>query len=209
MKTSSTESFHSTKSRPSSTSGSPPPESISHMNTKLGVPLTTTLTTHNVGQLNNQCQTIGLTPRYEIDGDQPIGFGGSLQLGPHTITRNERWPTKKAAREGLAQKGLAVVRDIQRKKAKEETSVENWVGKLHSKRHCYSISFASLYPGTLKANTPAFFFAISSLPPRLQSNRRQCCPCLHRIHHWYPVCLHLPHLPAPHTLWFPISRLYQ
>lgn len=159
MKTSSTESFHSTRSRSSSISDfPPPPESTSHMNTKLGVPPSTTLTTYNVGQLNNLCQIVGLSPRFEIDGEQSIGFGGYLNLGPHSITRTERWPSKKAAREGLAEKGLVVVRDLQKKKAKEETSVGNWTGMLLSKRRnlrnqCFSISFASFYAGTFKTHT--------------------------------------------------------
>ena len=164
MKTPSNESFHSTRSRQPSISGSPPPpETVSHMNPKPGVPLTTTLTTHNVGHLNNQCQTLGLSARYEIDGDQPIGFGGYLQLGPHTITRDERWPSKKAAREGLAQKGLAILMDLQRKKAEEEESVENWLGMLHSKRgnfrnQCYSISLCSDLCRHTQSSHLVFFF---------------------------------------------------
>ena len=166
MKTPSTESFHSTRSRASSVSGSPPsppaPEIISHINATLGVPLITTLTTHNVGQLNNLCQTLGLSARYEIDGDHQIGFGGSLQLGPHVITRDERWPSKRAAREGLAQEGLAIAKDLQSIRAENESSLENWVGILHSKlRHprnqCYSISFYSTHVHILNAHTRGFF----------------------------------------------------
>lgn len=97
------------------------------------MPLNTTLTTHYVGQLNNQCQTLGLSAYYEIDGDQQIGFGGYLQLGPHTITMDERWPSKKAAKEGLATKGLAIAKALQTQKAEEEISTENWVGMLNSK----------------------------------------------------------------------------
>lgn len=166
METSSTESFHSTRSQLSPISGSPPPpDTISHVNAKrLGVPLITTLTSHHVGQLNNQCQVLGLNACYEIDGDQPTGFGGSLQLGSHTITMDERWPSKKAAKEGLAQKGLAVVRDLNRKKAEDEGSVENWIGLLNSKRGslCSSIyPFASLYAAKLKAhNLLSFFFGL-------------------------------------------------
>lgn len=134
MKTPSTESFHSTRSRPSSAEFTPPPETTSHRNAQEGMSLNTTLTTHNVGQLNNQCQKLGLSPRYEIDGDQQVGFGGYLQLGPHKITMDERWPSKKAAREGLASKGLAIVKGLQQiKKAEEASSSENWVGMLHSK----------------------------------------------------------------------------
>lgn len=166
MQTPSIESFRSTRSRPSSISGSPPPtETTSHVNATLGVPLITTFTTHNVGQLNNQCQVLGLSARYEIDGDQPIGFGGYLQLGPHTITMDERWPSKKAAREGLAHKGLAIVKDLQSKRAEEECSVENWVEMLHCKlgyprNQCYSISYCSIYAHRLIAHTRGVFYGL-------------------------------------------------
>lgn len=134
MKTPSTESFHSTRSRPSCTSESPPPpETTSHKNDNVGMPLSTTLTTHYVGQLNNQCQTLGISACYKIYGDQQIGFGGYLQLGPHTITMDERWPSKKAAREGLAPKGLAIVKALQSKKTDEVISAQNWVGMINSK----------------------------------------------------------------------------
>ena len=164
MKTPSTESFHSTRSRPSSTSESPPPpESTFHRNAKMGMPLNTTLTTHYVGQLNNQCQTLGLSARYEIEGDQQIGFGGYLQLGPHTITMDERWPSKKAAREGLAPKGLDIVKALQSKRAEEAISAENWVGLLHSKlgyprNQCRSIFFCSTYAHKINAHTGGLFF---------------------------------------------------
>ena len=172
MKTSSTESFHSTRSQPSPISGSPPPpDTISHVNAKgLKVPLTTTLTSHHVGQLNNKCQVLGLNARYEIDGEHPTGFSGSLQLGSHTITMDERWPSKKAAKEGLAQKGLAVVRDLNRKKAEDEGSVENWIGLLNSKRGnlCSSISFCFPLCSQAQSSQPSlFFFGLSSLPPKL------------------------------------------
>ena len=215
MKTPSSESFHSTRSQPSPISGSPPPpDTISHVNAKqLGVPLTTTLTTHHVGQLNNQCQALGLSARYEIDGDQPTGFGGFLQLGSHTITMDERWPSKKAAREGLAQKGLAVVRDLKRKKTDDERPVENWIGLLNSKRGnlCYSISFCPSLCRQAQSSQPSLFFllALSRLPPKLWYNRGQRWPYLHRIQRWYPICLHLPNLPSSYTLWFRISSLYQ
>lgn len=160
MKTPSTESFHSTRSRPPSISESPPPpETTSHINAKVGIPLSTTLTTHHVGQLNNQCQILGLSARYEIDGDQQVGFGGYLQLGPHKITMHERWPSKKAAREGLAPKGLAMVKALQQsKRAEEASSAENWVGLLHSKlghprnQSCF-ISFRSTSTHRLNAHT--------------------------------------------------------
>lgn len=211
MNNSSTESFHSTRSRQSSISGSPPPPETRFYRR---VPLATTLTTHNVGQLNNLCQTLGLSARYEIDGDQPIGFGGYLQLGPHTITRDERWPSKKAAREGLAQKGLAILKDLQSERAEEESSVDNWVGMLHSKlgptrNQCYSISILLyLCTQTQCSHRRGFFLALSRLPSNLSSNRRKCGPYLHRIQGRFPLCMHLPHILPLDTIWFRITSLY-
>lgn len=217
MKTPSTESFHSTRSRPSSPSESPPPpDTTSHRNAQVGIPLHTTLTTYYVGQLNNQCQTLGLSPCYEIDGDQQVGFSGYLQLGPHKITMDERWPSKKAAKEGLASKGLAIVKALQQsKRAEEASSAENWVGMLHSKlghprNQSCSMSFGSTSAHILNAHPGGgFLMALSSLPSNLWSNRRQCWPYLHRVHRRFPLCLHLPHLPPLDTLWFRISSLYQ
>lgn len=201
MKTSSSESFHSTTSQPSPISGTisgiisgtlsgtisgspPPPDTISHVKDKqLGVPLTTTLTIHNVGQLNNQCQALGLNAHYEVDGDQQTGFGGFLRLGSQTITMDERWPTKKAAREGLAKNGLAVVRDLKRRKAEDERSVENWIGLLNSKREklCYSLSFCPSLCRQAQSSQPSLFLllALSRLPPNLRSNGGQRWPYLH------------------------------
>lgn len=68
-----------------------------------------------------------------IDGDQPTGFSGYLQLGAHTITMVERWSSKKSAKESLAHKGLAVLKDLQIQRAEGESSVENWVGMLYGK----------------------------------------------------------------------------
>lgn len=164
MKTPSTESFHSTRSRPSESP--PPPEITFHRNAKMGMPLNTTLTAHNVGLLNNKCQTLGLSACYEIEGDQQIGFGGYLQLGPHTITMDERWPSKKAAREGLALKGLDLVKALQSKRAEEAISAENWVGLLNSKlghprNQCRSISFCSTYAHRLNSHMGGFFFLMA------------------------------------------------
>lgn len=215
MNNSSTESFHSTRSRQSSISGSPPPpKSRFYMNTTVGVPLATTITTHNVGQLNNRCQTLGLSPRYVIYGDQPIGFGGYLQFGHHTISRDERWPSKKAAREGLAQKGLAILNGRQSERAEDVSSVENWVGMLYCKLGPPAISatpypFCSTYAHRLNAYTGGgFFLALSSLPSNLPSNRRKCGPYLHRIHRRFRLCMHLPHILPLDTIWFRITILY-
>lgn len=71
---------------------------------------------------------------------------------------DERWPSKKAAREGLAPKGLAIVKALQQnKRAEEASSAENWVGMLHSKlghprNQSCSISFGSTSAHILNAH---------------------------------------------------------
>jgi len=95
-----------------------------------------------VATLNTQCQIKGFLPAFEIDGVSD--FGGALKLRDVTVTSDQRWSSKKEAKEGLAEKGL------ERLKSMEATSKEpgvpqevgkNWVGMLHGKsiRSCRSL----------------------------------------------------------------------
>lgn len=75
----------------------------------------------------------GLLPRFEIEGDQRIGFGGNVTVGDKTITSEERWHTKKAVKEGLAEKAVEIVKAmplLKRKRSVGEIQ-ENWIGMLH------------------------------------------------------------------------------
>lgn len=75
----------------------------------------------------------GLLPRFEIEGDQRMGFGGTVAVGDETITSEQRWQTKKAAKEGLAEKAVGIVKampSLKRKRSEGETQ-ENWIGMLH------------------------------------------------------------------------------
>lgn len=90
-------------------------------------------TSHNLPLLHQESQTRGLLPRFEIEGDQRIGFGGKVTVGDKTITREERWHTKKAAKEGLAEKAVGIViamPPLKRKRSVGEIQ-ENWIGMLH------------------------------------------------------------------------------
>ncbi len=96
-------------------------------------------TTHNVPALHHLCQERGLIPEYEIDGDQALGFAGTVTVGGETIISDQRWRNKKEAKEGLAELAVPVVREIgpmQKGKAvlmtpKENREPEkNWVGML-------------------------------------------------------------------------------
>ena len=88
-------------------------------------------TRHHVAALNTLCQAKGLTAVFEIDG--VVDFGGVLKIDGTTVTSEERWRSKKDAREGLAEKGLDFVKKMDAKGKRSETSGEagtNWVGKL-------------------------------------------------------------------------------
>ncbi|MCJ1468621.1 hypothetical protein MMC07_007250 [Pseudocyphellaria aurata] len=94
------------------------------------VQLGTPKTNHHVSTLNQLCQKRGMLPEYEIEGDQ-FGFGGRLKIGKETISRDERWPSKKEAREALAETGLEVIKGMQEvEKAPVAGAQTNWVGLL-------------------------------------------------------------------------------
>lgn len=90
-------------------------------------------TTHHLPLLHQESQIRGLLPRFEIEGDQRMGFGGNVAVGDETIKSEQRWKTKKAAKEGLAEKAVGIVKampSLKRKRSEGETQ-ENWIGMLH------------------------------------------------------------------------------
>lgn len=96
-------------------------------------------TSHYVSALNQICQAKGYLPLFEIDGDTSIAeFGGVLRLGDVTVASDERWHSKKEAKEALAEKGMETAIGL---KAKEKVAVsgegeeKNWVGMLLGR--CY------------------------------------------------------------------------
>lgn len=92
------------------------------------------ITSHHLPLLNQQSQMRGIVPRFEIEGDQRMGFGGNVKVGDKTITSEERWQTKKAAKEGLSEKAVEIVKampSLKRKRSAGETQ-ENWIGMLQS-----------------------------------------------------------------------------
>lgn len=81
-------------------------------------------------ELYQLCQrTEGLVPLFEIECDaQGASWGGKLIVGGRTISRGEtRWQSKKAAREGLAEVGVGVVRGMMKT---EDGKAKNWIGML-------------------------------------------------------------------------------
>lgn len=75
----------------------------------------------------------GLTPRFEIEGNQLKGFGGNVKIGEKTATTEDRWRSKKGAKEGLAEKVLDFVKELPSQKRKRPAAEpeENWIGLLH------------------------------------------------------------------------------
>ena len=93
-------------------------------------------TSHHVSALTTLCQTRGVQPVFEIEGEPSVpDFGGVLRIGETTIASEERWRSKKEAREALAEKGMEAVRNMEVKKkepgtAKTPGETKNWVGML-------------------------------------------------------------------------------
>lgn len=85
----------------------------------------------HVAELYRLCdQTQGLVPLFEIECDgQGATWGGKLVVGDRTISRGEeiRWQSKKAAKEGLAEVGVGVVRWMMEN---EDGKARNWIGML-------------------------------------------------------------------------------
>ncbi|KAL8729648.1 MAG: hypothetical protein Q9166_004597 [cf. Caloplaca sp. 2 TL-2023] len=106
--------------------------SLSSTPRQLGAPKTT----HNVPLLYKLCQERGLALEFQIDGDQFEGFGGIVKVGGQAIASERRWPNKKEAKEGLAELGVPVVREMRAVSREKSASAEqgepekNWVGML-------------------------------------------------------------------------------
>ena len=122
---------HQQQNQGSSFCAKPPANDNSPQPVQLGVKTSNPST--NVVALYHLCQERGLLPEFEIDGNQN-GFGGVLRLGEHTVVSEQKWRSKKEAKEGLAEKGVFVVGQIEVKGKSPAAggggSSENWIGKL-------------------------------------------------------------------------------
>lgn len=145
-----------------------------------------TKTSFHVAALNMQCQLKGFLPIFEIEGDASnADFGGLLKLRDMTITSDQRWHSKKEAREGLAEKGLESVQGMEAKRKEIGTPSEpgtNWVGILHGKQ-----AENDICPGSKKSDklTPLCYRYRIPLPsprPNLQRVRSRPRIRLHRHH---------------------------
>ncbi|CAD6591661.1 MAG: hypothetical protein ASARMPRED_005540 [Alectoria sarmentosa] len=89
---------------------------------------------HRLTAFNELCQQKGLVPDFQIDGcASNADFGGLLKIGDATIASDERWHSKKEAREALAEKGFEAIKDMDSKRREPGTPGEkdkNWIGML-------------------------------------------------------------------------------
>ena len=92
-------------------------------------------TSHNVSLLYVECQQRGIDPEFEFEGDQD-GFSGSVTISGETLSSDQRWVTKKEAKESLAEKALPFVKAMERHEKISAAPQENWIGKLQGEIAC-------------------------------------------------------------------------
>ena len=92
-------------------------------------------TSHNVSLLYVECQQRGIDPEFEFEGDQD-GFIGSVTIRGETLSSDQRWATKKEAKESLAEKALPFVKAMERPEKISAGPQENWIGKLLGEAAC-------------------------------------------------------------------------
>ena len=92
---------------------------------------------HHMTALNLLAQQKGLPLDFQIDGDASnADFGGLLKVGDVTIASDERWHSKKEAREALAEMAFESVKGMDAKRRTPGTPGEkdkNWIGMLVGK----------------------------------------------------------------------------
>ena len=85
-----------------------------------------------VSALNTQCQVKGFLPVFKIEGT--TDFGGVLKLRDTTVAADQRWCSKKEAKEALAERGLEILKRIEaiaKVAGEAHEPGKNWVGLLH------------------------------------------------------------------------------
>ncbi|MCJ1323223.1 hypothetical protein MMC15_008577 [Xylographa vitiligo] len=133
---------------PSTNTKTNPPLPSTTTTTTTALPLSGPHSAASVSRLYQLCQAKGLTPLFAIDEDplRPQWFRGSLAVGPATLALEASQPTKKQARQLLAERGCALVRGMPARDARPQHAsttttitttdpepaavAENWVGKL-------------------------------------------------------------------------------
>ena len=102
-------------------------------------------TSHHVSMLHHLCQVQNLVSHFEIEMQANGGFGGWLRIGTETVYSQEGFPSKKEAKEALAEKGVKLVKGMEGKEkgkatASSEEEHKNWIGLLLGASRITSIS---------------------------------------------------------------------
>lgn len=107
------------------------PKTSPHGEAPHPIPIGQTKSSQNIQTLYHLCQQRGITPEFEIDGETFGDWGGWLKINDHNISSDQRWSTKKAAREGLAEKAIEIVKKIEISGRPASANGQiNWIGKL-------------------------------------------------------------------------------
>lgn len=134
-----------------------------------------------VSELHRLCQTRlkgRLVPLFEIElcDDKGATWGGNLIVGDRTISRGGemRWQSKKAAKEGLAELGVGVVRGMMKSEDGDgDEEAKNWGGMLQG---MYCTSHTSLI---FSQNLPQAIFQKRLTLCLSVSNPQRLPRCLH------------------------------
>lgn len=100
-------------------------------------------TSHHVSMLHHLCQAKCLVPQFEIEMQADGGFGGSLRIGTETVYSHGGSPSKKEAKEALAEKGVQLVKGMVgtgKGTTSSEEEHKNWIGLLQGASGLISIS---------------------------------------------------------------------
>lgn len=94
-------------------------------------------TSQHVKQLYEICQSRGLQPEFEYEGDDSC-FSGSITINDETISIDQKFRSKKDVKEALAEAGIEIAKrvaqDIRPMMATDANNQVNWIGKLLGKQ---------------------------------------------------------------------------
>lgn len=169
---------------------SPPAKSPLHKEQKAGdgsssskpctpVQLGAPRTSYHVAALYQLCQERGLRAEFEFDGDHSRWFGGMVTVGAQTLASEQRWRTKKEAKEGLAELALPVAREMEavwKQKAEQASQEKNWVGMLLGEFFTADACLETSFPQSTKQPSKDRSDQLSILTLRLQNTTMRPTP---------------------------------
>ena len=157
-------------------------------------------TSHYVSTFMNLCQSKGLVPFFDIDGDvSNAEFRGALRIGDVTIVSEKRWHSKKEAREALAAKGLETVQKMETKHKEPGIPGEpekNWVGMLQGTSDAGEVELSACRRAHSKILNLQWGL-ISSHYRILQFDQPESWPCLQLLRSRQILLLRMYHPFSP------------